>query len=110
MAHTTSYEIVPRRAAHSLEFTPRVVARVGQVAAALRLAVEGVGLTIIPANAVSHHWSHHVRASDPPLFRELVAYSRGSMDSLTTRFTRLMTTSELNLLGVDELPSVALVR
>ena len=73
-------------AAHALDFTPRVVARVGQVAAALRLAVEGVGLTIVPANAVPGGWSHHVRTAEPPMFRELMAYSRGSMAQLTERF------------------------
>lgn len=97
-------------AAHSLDFTPRVVARVGQVAAALRLAVEGVGLTIIPANAVPHHWNIHVRPSEPPLFRELVAYSRGPMAPMTGLFTDLLTSAELPLLQAEDLPPVALIR
>lgn len=84
--------------AHSLGFTPRVVARVGQVSAALRLAVEGVGLTIVPANAVPHEWGEHVRPTDPPMFRALVAYSRGPMDPLAKRFSRMLAEVELPLL------------
>ncbi|MBL7501990.1 LysR family transcriptional regulator [Frankia sp. CNm7] len=94
----------------SLGFTPRVVARVGQVAAALRLAIEGVGLAIVPANAVPHGWSHHVRPSDPPLFRELVAYSRGPMVQLTARFVSLLRAVELPLVQAQGLPADALVR
>lgn len=97
-------------AAHSLQFSPKVVARVGQVAAALRLAVEGVGLTLIPANAVPHHWTHHVRESDPPIFRELVAYSRGPSAQLTARFTKLISRAELPLIRAEQLPDCALLR
>ncbi|MBL7501979.1 LysR family transcriptional regulator [Frankia nepalensis] len=97
-------------AARSLAFTPRVVARVGQVAAALRLAVEGVGFTVIPANAVPPGWSHHVRPSEPPLYRELVAYCRGSMAQLTRRFVDLLTSVELPLVSRAQLPADALVR
>lgn len=97
-------------AARGLAFQPRVVARVGQVAAALRLAVEGVGFTVVPANAVPHGWSHHVRLSDPPLYRELVVYSRGSMGQLTRRFVDLLTSVQLPLVGREELPPGALIR
>lgn len=96
-------------AAHSLGVTPRVVARVGQVAAAVRLAVEGIGLTIVPANAVPHHWREHVRTTEPPLFRELVAYSRGPMDPVAQRFTESMVNVELPLLR-EAPPPGALVR
>lgn len=96
-------------AARSLGFTPRVVACVGQVAAALRLAVEGVGLTIVPANAVPHGWRHHVRSPAPPLFRELTAYGRGPLVQLARRFTDLLNSTELPLVTSGELPSNALV-
>ncbi|GAA3245620.1 LysR family transcriptional regulator [Nonomuraea helvata] len=97
-------------AARCLDFSPRVVARVGQVAAALRLAVEGVGFTVIPANAVPHGWSQHVRQAEPPLYREIVAYSRGSMAQLTQRFVDLLTSVELPLVNPAELPADALIR
>ncbi|WP_037321413.1 LysR family transcriptional regulator [Amycolatopsis orientalis] len=96
-------------AARSLGFTPRVVACVGQVAAALRLAVEGVGLTIVPANAVPYGWSHHVRSPAPPLYRELTAYGRGPMTQLARRFADLLSAVELPLVTSGELPSDALV-
>lgn len=96
-------------AARTLAFSPRVVASVGQVAAALRLAIEGVGFALIPANAVPHGWSHHVRPSEPPLFRELAAYSRGSMAQLTRRFVALLTSVELPLVSRAELPPDALI-
>lgn len=97
-------------AAHRLAFSPRVVARVGQVAAALRLAVEGIGFTIIPANAVPRGWSRHVRPADPPLYREMVAYSRGPMAQLTGRFVDLLTSVELPLVSPAEIPHDALIR
>ncbi|WP_154756446.1 LysR family transcriptional regulator [Amycolatopsis pithecellobii] len=96
-------------AARSLGFTPRVVARVGQVAAALRLAVEGIGYTIIPANAVPHGWSQHVRPLEPTLYREMTAYGRGPMVQLARRFVDLLTSVELPLVTPEELPSDALV-
>lgn len=95
-------------ATRSLGFTPRVVARVGQVAASLRLAVEGVGFTIVPANAVPHGWSHHVRSTDPPLYRELTAYGRGPMVHLARRFTELLDAVELPLVARPDLPPDAL--
>lgn len=96
-------------AARSLGFTPRVVARVGQVAAALRLAVEGVGMTIVPANAVPHGWSRHVRALEPPLYRELTAYGRGALVQLARRFVDLLSSVELPLVPQPDLPADALV-
>jgi DNA-binding transcriptional LysR family regulator len=96
-------------AARSLGFTPRVVARVGQVAAALRLAVEGVGLTIVPENAVPQGWSTHVRTTEPPLYRELTAYGRGPLVQLASRFVDLLKSVELPLTAPAELPGEALV-
>ncbi|MCS7482512.1 LysR family transcriptional regulator [Umezawaea endophytica] len=96
-------------AARSLGFTPRVVARVGQVAAALRLAVEGVGLTIVPANAVPQGWAAHVRTTEPPLYRELTAYGRGPLVQLASRFVDLLEETELPLVARADLPPGALV-
>jgi len=64
----------------------------------------------VPANAVPHRWSHHVRVDDPPIFRELVAYSRGPMDQLAGRFTELLSESELPLLRAHDLPHAALAQ
>lgn len=94
----------------SLGFTPRVAARVGQVAAALRLAVEGVGLAVVPENAVPAEYLGRVRSTTPQLFRELVAYSRSEMAQLTKLFVATMHETELPLVGPDAVPPDALVR
>ncbi|MGI8335132.1 LysR family transcriptional regulator [Actinomadura scrupuli] len=94
-------------AARSLGFTPRTVARVAQVAASLNLAVEGVGLALVPANAVPPGWNPHVRALNPPLFRELVAFARGSTTQLTERFIEELKAANLPLTSSMGLPSGA---
>ncbi|MEU5322243.1 hypothetical protein AB0G67_36665 [Streptomyces sp. NPDC021056] len=53
-------EVVNRLAGH-FGFTPRAVARTGQVSAALLFAVEGIGVTGAPENAVPLRWSRHAR-------------------------------------------------
>ncbi|MEV5411995.1 LysR family transcriptional regulator [Thermopolyspora sp. NPDC052614] len=96
-------------AARSLGFTPRTVARVGQVAASLNLAVQGVGFALIPANAVPPGWERHVRPLEPPLYRELVAYGRGPMMQLVRRFVDLLNSVELPLVSRAGVPADALV-
>ncbi|MFD8531657.1 LysR family transcriptional regulator [Streptosporangium canum] len=96
-------------AARSLGFTPRTVARVGQVAASLNLAVEGIGLALVPANAVPPGWNRHVRSLDPPLFRELVAFGRGPMSQLTERFVDELNAADLPLVSRASLPAGALI-
>jgi DNA-binding transcriptional LysR family regulator len=91
----------------SLEFKPKVAAEVSQVAAALHLAVEGVGLALVPANAVPHGWSHHVRPLKPRVYREIVAYSRGPMAHLTARYIELLQGGELPLTSSENLPADA---
>lgn len=98
------------RAASELRFEPRVVAKVGQVAAALRLAVEGVGLALVPANAVPLGWSQHVRRTDPPLYRELVAYSLGRHGPLTGRFFEVLTGVQLPVVPANAVPDNAISR
>lgn len=88
----------------SLGITPRVVVRVGQVAAALGLAVEGVGLTIVPANAVPLGWSGNVRSPQPRLYRELVAYTRGAASASARGFIETLTSVDLPIAARAELP------
>ena len=94
--------------ARSLRFTPQAVARVGQVAAALNLAVEGVGLAVVPGNAVPPAWRQHVRRPTPSVHREIVAYARGAMGPLTRRYVDLLSTGGIPLRRRDELPDDAL--
>lgn len=94
--------------AGSLGFSPLAVARTGQVAAALLLAVEGVGLALTPENAVPRGWSHHARRIGPGAYRELVAYSRDQPPQLAARYRDLLASIELPLTPADELPDDAL--
>lgn len=87
-----------------LDFTPRAVARTGQVAAALSFAVEGTGVAVTPANAVPGGWAHHTRRIGPGVFREIVAYSRREPMDLVTQYRDLLLSIELPLTAGDELP------
>jgi DNA-binding transcriptional LysR family regulator len=60
----------------SAGFVPRDAVRTAQVEAAARLAAAGVGVAIVPANIVPSDLDEHVRATDPPIFRRLGAYTR----------------------------------
>jgi DNA-binding transcriptional LysR family regulator len=63
----------------SAGFVPRDAVRTAQVEAAARLAAAGVGVAIVPANIVPSDLHEHVRATDPPIFRRLGAYTRGEL-------------------------------
>ena len=93
--------------AGSLQFTPRAAARVGQVAAALNLAVEGVGLAVVPENAVPYAWRDRVRQFEVPLYREIVAYGRTSMAQLARRYVELLGSVELPLTKAQDVPENA---
>ncbi|MBF6228827.1 LysR family transcriptional regulator [Nocardia abscessus] len=100
-------EIVGRTAT-ALGFTPRAVARTGQVAAALLFAMEGMGVALVPNNAVPGGWIRHARRIGPGVYREIVAYSRGTPTQLAQRYRDLLTSLELPLTSVKELPPGAL--
>jgi DNA-binding transcriptional LysR family regulator len=93
--------------AAQLGFTPRAVARTGQVSAALQFAVEGIGLAVAPENAVPLHWSRHARRIGPGLYRELVLYSRKRPSQLAQRHWDLLTSLELPLTPERDLPADA---
>jgi DNA-binding transcriptional LysR family regulator len=97
--------------AYKLRFKPRVAARVGQVAAALNLAIEGVGLAVVPENAVPHAWRNRVRRFKPPLYREIVAYSRSSsLPQLARRYVELLGSVELPLTRTEDIEHDAFTR
>ena len=100
-------EVVDRLAGH-LGFTPRPVARTGQVSAALLFAVEGIGVTVTPENAVPLRWSGHARRIGPGCFRELVVFSRKHPSQLAERYRDMLTTLELPLTAERDLPEGAL--
>ncbi|MEU5761192.1 LysR family transcriptional regulator [Nocardia sp. NPDC047648] len=100
-------EIVDRTAT-TLGFTPRAVARTGQVTAALLFAMEGLGVALVPNNAVPGGWVQHTRRIGPGVYREIVAYSRSAPTQLAERFRDLLTSLELPLTAPTELPEGAL--
>lgn len=94
--------------ATSLGFSPRAVARTGQVSAALQFAIEGMGMAVAPENAVPAAWSKHARRIGPGVFRELVAFSRKQPSQLAERYRDTLTLADLPLTGGHELPPDAL--
>jgi len=99
-------EVVDRLAGH-FGFTPRAVARTGQVSAALLFAVEGIGVTVAPENAVPLRWSRHARRIGSGYFRELVVFSRKLPSQLAERYRDLLTSVELPLTARRDLPEGA---
>ncbi|WP_105967732.1 LysR family transcriptional regulator [Streptomyces geranii] len=96
-------EVVDRMATHC-GFTPRAVARTGQVSAALLFAVEGIGLAVVPENAVPLRWAGHARSIGPGFYRELVTFSRKHPSQLAARYQDMLTSLELPLTAEQDLP------
>jgi len=67
-------------------FQPRVAVRTTQVEAATRLAAAGLGPTMVPDNVVSPGLDAHVVRLDPPVRRELAAYTRSEWSPLAGAF------------------------
>ncbi|MFF2812042.1 LysR family transcriptional regulator [Streptomyces sp. NPDC058000] len=75
----------------SAGFRPQVAARTQQTAAALQLALAGVGPTLLPANMIPAHLVARVLLPDPPVRRPLAAYTRSQPDALTAAFIDVLT-------------------
>ncbi|HZR93101.1 MAG TPA: LysR family transcriptional regulator [Gaiellaceae bacterium] len=67
-------------------FQPRVGVRTTQVAAAASLAAAGLGPAIVPDNVISPGLDASVVRLDPPLVRELAAYTRSEWSPLAATF------------------------
>ena len=101
-------EIIDRLAS-ALGFTPRVVARTGQVEAAVQLAMEGIGLAVVPENAVPNWSSSRTRKiGKSGFFRELVVYTRTSASQLTQLYVELLTEARLPLAKSATIPQEAI--
>jgi DNA-binding transcriptional LysR family regulator len=74
------------RACASAGFTPHPAVRTEQTATAPVLAAAGLGPTLTPANIIGPAFDGALRWPDPPISRELVAYTRGEPDPLTAAF------------------------
>jgi DNA-binding transcriptional LysR family regulator len=67
-------------------FQPRVAVRTTQVEAATRLAAAGLGPAMVPDNVVSPDLGPTVVHLDPPVLRELAAYTRSAWSPLASAF------------------------
>ncbi len=74
-------------------FQPRVAVRTTQVEAATRLAAAGLGPTMVPDNVVAADLEPTVVRLDPPVLRELAAYTRGEWSPLARAFLEALQAS-----------------
>src|SRR5437763_3572279 len=75
-------------------FPPRVAVRTTQVEAATRLAAAGLGPAMVPDNVVSPDLEPTVVHLDPPVLRELAAYTRSEWSPLASAFLEALQSSE----------------
>jgi DNA-binding transcriptional LysR family regulator len=76
-------------------FTPQGVVETRQVDAAARLAAAGVGVALVPEQAIPADLDgHRVDLADPPV-REVVAYARTSFDPPALAFVDILATLDI---------------
>lgn len=85
-------------------FSPDRAVETSQVETAARLAAAGVGPTLVPANTLPDGLKAAVVPLDPPLGRELTAYSRTAWGSLGEAFLGLLEATDFG-----QVPEGALV-
>ncbi|MCP3804126.1 LysR family transcriptional regulator [Allokutzneria sp. A3M-2-11 16] len=66
--------------------SPRYVLRTAQVDAAARLAAAGVGVALLPANAIPTDLAGVVVEPDPPLTRDLAVYGRSAFTNIVSGY------------------------
>jgi DNA-binding transcriptional LysR family regulator len=71
-------------------FTPRAAVRTHHTATAAQLAAAGLGPTLIPENVVEPGFTGVLLRADPPVRRELVAFSRAEPSPLVAAFTDVL--------------------
>jgi DNA-binding transcriptional LysR family regulator len=79
----------------SAGFTPRVAVRTEQGGSAARLAAAGLGPTLVPGNIIPARFPAHLARPDPPVRRELCAYTRVHPDEVTSAFVTTIADSAL---------------
>ncbi len=75
-------------------FQPRVAVRTTQVEAATRLAAAGLGPAMVPDNVLSPGLGPTVVRLDPPVLRELAAYTRSEWSPLAAAFLEALKGSD----------------
>jgi DNA-binding transcriptional LysR family regulator len=71
-------------------FVPRAAVRTYHTATAMQLAAAGLGPALVPENVVEPGFTGAVLRPDPPVRRELVAFTRDDPDPLVTAFSDVL--------------------
>jgi DNA-binding transcriptional LysR family regulator len=71
-------------------FTPRAAVHTHHTATAVQLAAAGLGPALVPENVVEPGFAGALLRPDPPVRRELVAFTRDSPGPLVTAFTDVL--------------------
>ena len=71
-------------------FTPRPAVRTHHTATAVQLAAAGLGPALVPENVVEPGFTGALLRPDPPVHRELVAFSRADPSPLVREFTDVL--------------------
>jgi DNA-binding transcriptional LysR family regulator len=71
-------------------FVPRAAVRTYHTATAMQLAAAGLGPALVPANVVEPGFAGAVLQPDPPVRRELVAFTRDDPGPLVTAFSDVL--------------------
>ncbi|QYC42078.1 HTH-type transcriptional regulator BenM [Nonomuraea coxensis DSM 45129] len=79
------------RACSNAGFQPEIAVRTEQTASAPVLAAAGLGPALIPANIVPRWYEGYTLRPAPPITRELTAYARTTLDSLSNAFLTILT-------------------
>jgi DNA-binding transcriptional LysR family regulator len=79
----------------SAGFEPRAAVKTEQAPSALALALEGLGVTLVPGNVIPPNFPGQVLWPDPPVRRELSVYTRVRPDPITAAFVAAITTGAL---------------
>jgi DNA-binding transcriptional LysR family regulator len=71
-------------------FTPRAAVHTHHTATAVQLAAAGLGPALVPENVVEPGFAGALLRPDPPVRRELAAFSRVSPSPLVEAFTDVL--------------------
>ncbi|MCW2855130.1 MAG: LysR family transcriptional regulator [Marmoricola sp.] len=76
-------------------FVPHAAVKTEQAPSALALALEGLGLTLVPGNVIPPDFPGQVFWPNPPVRRELSVYTRVRPDPITAAFVTAITEGAL---------------
>ncbi|GAB2734181.1 LysR family transcriptional regulator [Kitasatospora kifunensis] len=76
-------------------FHPKTAVRTEQAPAAANYASAGLGPTLVPANTIPPHFAGALLRPDPPVHRQLTAYTRTGPDPIAAAFLEILTDQAL---------------